>query len=95
MDRMAWPARQGARRLVGAAQPRLIGDLEHLQHRLHRFLRLYAQHGSSTMSGLYQLIQVVGLVTLARSLRFGVFRPQPLRSAQTQFRVTRGLPVLF
>jgi hypothetical protein len=47
------------------------------------------------MSGLYQLIQVVGLVTLARSLRFGVFRPQPLRSAQIQFRVTRGLPALF
>ena len=48
------------------------------------------------MSGLYQLIAVVGLVMLARTGRFGVFRTtQPLRFAQTQLRVTRGLPALF
>ena len=29
MDRMAWPARRGARWMVGAAQPRLVGDLEY------------------------------------------------------------------
>jgi hypothetical protein len=45
------------------------------------------------MSGLYQLIAVVGLVLLARTRRSGVC-PHHAASqfAQTQLRVTRGLP---
>jgi hypothetical protein len=45
VDRMAWPARRGARWMVGATQPGIVGDLEYLQHRLHRLLRFHAEHG--------------------------------------------------
>lgn len=45
LDRMAWSARRGARWMVGAAQPRVIGDREHLQHRLHRLLRFMLSMG--------------------------------------------------
>jgi hypothetical protein len=45
--------------------------------------------------GFYQPIGLVGRVMPARTRRFGVFRTtQPLRSAQTRLRITRGLPVL-
>jgi hypothetical protein len=36
--RMAWPARRGARWMVGLAQPGIVGDHEYLQHRLLRFM---------------------------------------------------------
>jgi len=36
---------RGARWMVGATQPGLIGDREYLQHRLHRLLRFHAEHG--------------------------------------------------
>jgi hypothetical protein len=45
VDRMAWPAGRGARWLVGAAQPGIVGDLDYLQHWVHRLLRLHAEHG--------------------------------------------------
>jgi len=46
--------------------------------------------------GAYQLIPEVGLVMLARTGRCGVFRTtQPLKSPQTQLRVTLGSPARF
>ena len=37
--------RWGARWMVGAPQPGIIGDFEYLQHRLRRLLRFHAEHG--------------------------------------------------
>jgi hypothetical protein len=45
VDRMAWPARRGARWMVGAAQPGFLGDLCYLQHRLHRLLHFMPSMG--------------------------------------------------
>ena len=94
-----WIGRLGPRRcarwMAGTAQPGIVGDLDYLRYRLHEALGAGCQ-GSSTMSGLYQLIPVVGLVMLARTRRSGVFHTtQPLRSAQTQLRVTRSCQLSF